>query len=89
MVDGIFEHAGNGAIVFGRKEQNSLCVLDFAFQTFDGSGLILIVILVVERQVADLYLLERELWRRQFRDGASELPVEGIAAQAIALLTRV
>ncbi len=40
------------------------------------------VVLIVERQVANLDLVERALWRRKFCDRQRELAVERITAKA-------
>ncbi len=76
MVDCVLEHAGDRTVVFGRNEQKALGSLDFVLQPFDGLGLVRVVVLVVERQVADLHLLERELRRCQFYNGVCQLAVE-------------
>ena len=65
-------------VVFGGDEQKALGSGDFALQPLDGLGRVRIVVLVVDRQVADLYLFERELRRRHLYDGVSQFAVERI-----------
>ena len=65
-----------------RDEQEALGGPDLALQPLDGLRLVGVVILVVERQVADLHLPERELRWCQSRDGVRELAVERVAAKA-------
>src|ERR1700730_947885 len=50
-----------------------------SLQSFDRGTLVAIVILIVERQVADLPLLEGELRRSQFCDAGGELSIERLA----------
>ena len=82
MVDRVLEHPGDRTVVFGGDEQQAMGSGDFALQPLDGLGRARIVVLVVERQVADLYQLEREVRRRQFFDGVGQLAVERIFAKA-------
>jgi hypothetical protein len=73
MIDRVLEHAGQRTVVLGR---------DVGLQPRDGRARARVIILVVERQVADLHLVDRERRRRQFRHGLSQLAIERIAATA-------
>ena len=62
---------------------------DFVFESFDGLGLVRVVILVVQRQVTDLHLLEREIRRRQFYNGVRQLAIERISARRLPTITAI
>src|SRR5690606_21173518 len=84
MIDRVLQYAGDRAVVLGGDEQQSAGSRDLSLQPNDRFGLAGIVILVVERQVVDLELLEREVRRRERRHGLRQLPVERVAAKAAA-----
>ena len=68
MVDGVLEDAWDRTVVFGGNEQQTLCCSDLSFQPFDLGRLVGIIILIVEREIADLRMLEREVSRGKLRD---------------------
>ena len=76
VVDGILQNAGDGPVVFRRDEQQPPRRRDFLLDALDGLSLICVVVLIVQRQVADLELFERNLRRRQFSYRIGELAVE-------------
>ena len=82
MVDRILENIGNRAVVLGGDEHQPAGRGDASLQPLDRFGLVRVVVLVVERQIADVQLLERKLWRRQLHDGVGELAVERRVAKA-------
>ena len=61
VIDRVLEHTGDRTIVFSGDEQQALRRRDFSFQPLDGLGWVRVVVLVVQRQVADLQLLKREV----------------------------
>ena len=69
MIDCIPEYARHRTIVFRCNEQQALCCGDLDFQPLDGIGLMRIIILVIEWQIADFNLLAREFGWRQFDNG--------------------
>jgi len=73
IVDRVFEHAGNRAIIFRRHEQNALGRDDLAFQPLHRCGLVRVVVLIVERKIADLRLVEGKLRRRSFASAFASL----------------
>src|SRR5689334_3702168 len=81
MVDGILEHAGDRAVVFGGDEEDALGGGDLGLQPGDGGGGVAIVILVVERQIADLEMLEGEIGMRQLGETLGQFTVKRIFAQ--------
>jgi hypothetical protein len=82
VVDSVLEHAGDRAVVLRRDEHEALGARDIALQSLYGLCLVLIVVLVVQRKVADTHLDEGKLLRRQLHDGVSQPAVEGILAKA-------
>jgi len=50
-------------------------VPDLAFQALHGCGLASVVVLIVQRQVVDLQLLERQFRRRQFHDRIGQFKI--------------
>jgi hypothetical protein len=55
---------------------------DLRLQPLDLFGWCVVVVLIVERQVADLRMPEGELRRRELDNSVGELAVEGITAEA-------
>ena len=53
MIDGVLEYPGDRSVIFGRDEQQALGGLDLILEPLDGFGLVRVVVLVVEWQVAD------------------------------------
>ena len=82
MVDGVLEHAGNGAVVFGRDEHHGIHRAQLALQPLHFRGLAAIFILVVQRQVADPQFLEVEIRRTEPDERIGKLAVVGILAKA-------
>jgi hypothetical protein len=82
MVDSVLKDARERTIVFGGDEKQTLRGSDLSFQPFDRERLIGIIILIVEREVADLRMLEREFGRSKLRDRLGEPGVKGIVSQA-------
>ncbi len=82
MVDGVLQHARNGAVVFGRHEQQALRGCHLGLEPQHGRGLLPIVVLVIERQVADADFGEGKIGRRQAGERMGELAVDGVLAQA-------
>lgn len=82
VVEGILEDAGDGAVVLGGDEDDALCGGDFGLHAQDAGGLLGVVVLVVEREVADFDDLEGEVGGGQRGEGLGKLAVDGILAQA-------
>jgi len=82
VVDRVLEHPWERTVVFGSDEQQALCGRDFGLQAADRIGGTAIVVLVVERQIADLYLGKQEVGWRQPADGGRQAAVVRIAPQA-------
>ena len=58
VINRVLEHTGDRTVVFSGDEQQALSRRDFGLQPLDGLGWVRVVVLVVQRQVADLHLLE-------------------------------
>ncbi|MOA25608.1 hypothetical protein D3C78_1463460 [compost metagenome] len=82
MVDGVLEHSGNRAVVFGCHEQQRLGTGDLGAKVLDHIHLVAVRILVVQRQVVDGDFLELETFGCHALDRLRELAIEGILAQA-------
>src|ERR1700754_971984 len=81
-VDCVFQHAGHRAVVFGRHEQQGVGGLDLSFEVACRLGGIGVVLLAVQRQIADFDKFELEVSRCKRNQSMCELPVERFAAQA-------
>src|SRR5690606_7905099 len=69
-------------VVLGCHEDDAVRCGDFGLEPFYLRRLVSIIILIVERQVADLDRAEREVRRCELRKRVRELAVEAVAAQA-------
>jgi hypothetical protein len=72
VVDRVLQHAGDGAVVFGRLEQHALTGGNGGLQVPDRRRLLRIVVLVVQGQLGDIELFGHEGRRREPGDGASQ-----------------
>ncbi len=82
VVERVLEHTRDRSIVFGRNEQDTVRFGDLFLQAFDGLRLVRVIVLVVQRQVTDLCLLEQKLCRRESGHRACQLAIKGITAKA-------
>jgi hypothetical protein len=82
VVDCVLEHTWDRTVIFWRDEQQTLRRGDLHLQPFDLRSLIGIIILIVEREVANLRMLENEVSRSKLRDCPGKLYVKRISAQA-------
>ena len=77
MIYSVLENPWHGSVVLGGNEQQTLCRCDLALQPFDLGRLVAVIILIVEWQVADLQMLERQVGRsKKFGIGTGELCVK-------------
>jgi hypothetical protein len=76
VVDGVLEDGWDRTVVFGRDEQQTLYCGDLGLQPFDLGRLAGIIVLIVEREVADLRLLEREVGWGKLRDGLASFALD-------------
>ena len=73
---------GIARVVFGRHEQEALRRADPLLHVEHGRRLLRVVVLVVERQLADRHVLEREVRRRELHDRVRQLAIVGVAPKA-------
>jgi len=66
-------------IVFGRNEQQSLSGRNHRFESFDRDRLNGVIVLIVEREIADSGALEGELSRGKFCDCSRKFSIQRIA----------
>jgi hypothetical protein len=76
VVDCVLEDAWTRTIVFGRNEQQAPGGRDISFQSFDFGRLVVIIILIVERQIDNLRVFERKPSRRKRRDRPCKFRIE-------------
>ena len=60
MVNGVFQHARNGAVVFGGDKQHTLRRLDLAFDARHLSRRVAVIVLVVKGQVINTHMGKAE-----------------------------
>src|SRR5687768_2280967 len=82
MIEGVLEHAGKRAIVFGSHEHHRVDRAKVALESLNLGRLRPIVVLVVQRKVADAQLLEGEVRRREFDQRDREFSIERILPEA-------
>jgi hypothetical protein len=83
-VNRILEHAGNGAVVFGRYEEDRIDWAEPVTKSSPRSGhvlRILVEILIVERKISDLDYLELHILRRDFLHRLSQLEIVRLLAE--------
>lgn len=80
-VERVLQHAGNRAVVFGRDEQQRVGRFDRLFETLRDFRKIRVVILTIERQLADLDELEREIGGRERNHGVRQCAIPRTATQ--------
>jgi hypothetical protein len=83
-VDGVLQHAGDGAVVLWSDEEDGVRRSDLVAEGDPGGGRLALVveILVVEGKMANLDDLEAQHFRGQGDKGIGRLAVEGALAQA-------
>ena len=67
---------------FGRDKQHALRCCNGRLKPLDRCRRIVVVVLVVERQIADFQLNKREFCRRQARQRGGKLAIDGFLSQA-------
>jgi hypothetical protein len=70
------------SVVFGSDEDHCVAAAQLTLQTLHFRRLRLVVVLVVERQVADLQFLETEIRRPEFDERRRQSAVERFLAEA-------
>jgi len=83
LVDGVLEHAGDRAVVFGRDEQHAVGGRDVLPQACDGRDRRLrVTVLAVQRQIVDAHEMRLHLGRKQAHQRFGELAVVRLLADA-------
>src|SRR5687767_5409158 len=82
MVQRVLEHTGYRAVVFGGDENHGVHSAQLAFQPLYLGSLGLVVVLVVQRQVADAQLLEGEIGGSEPDQGIGQFAIDGFLAKA-------
>ena len=80
-VDGVFQDAGNGAIVLRRDKKHGIGRLDFVLQPLAHRRVAVVKFLGVEREIVDLDIVELQLGARELFDRAGQLEIDGIFPQ--------
>ena len=82
VVERVLEHTRDRTVIFRGYEKDAVGGPDPAFHPHHRRGRVLVVVLVIQRQVADLYLAEGKFRRRKLHDGIGKFPVERILPEA-------
>jgi len=82
VIKGVFDEAGDRTVVFGGHEKQAPGFGNPGLEPQHRGCRIRIVILIVERQVFDRELLQREVRRREFDHCVRQFAVEGFTPQA-------
>jgi hypothetical protein len=76
MIKRIFQYARHRAVVFRRHKQQSVRLPNVTLQPPDRLRRIAVIILIVERQITDGQVLEREFWRAEFYHRIGQFAIE-------------
>jgi hypothetical protein len=76
MIERVLEYARNRSVVFGSYEHDGIDGAQLALESLHFGCLGAVVVLVVQRQVADAQFLEIEVGRRELDQRIRELPIE-------------
>jgi hypothetical protein len=82
MIESVLENARDGTVVFGGHEHHGVDRAQLGLESLHFGRLGLVVILVVERQIADPQFLECEIRWRESDECIGELAIVRILSEA-------